>query len=171
VAQPTLHPVADDGRADRAAHGETDTRRRPAAIGVAAGMHDQEGRPRLPAAQGSPKVIGSLEPMEGGEHRERTDVERDDRIGRAAQAASRLRPLRRRADRMERPARVRMRRRKPCVLLRLRLFGWNVRLLIAAISRGHQVGQGGAGSRQVGGRDADPGSTPPLIHNDLSTKP
>jgi hypothetical protein len=28
---------------------------------------------------------------------------------------------------------VRIRRRKPCVLLRFRLFGWNVRLLIAAI--------------------------------------
>ena len=39
------------------------------------------------------------------------------------------RPLRRRAARMARPARVRMRRRKPCVLARRRLFGWKVRLL------------------------------------------
>ncbi len=46
-----------------------------------------------------------------------------------AQVARRLRPLRRRPARIARPARVRMRRRKPCVLLRLRLFGWNVRLL------------------------------------------
>src|SRR5689334_4455373 len=30
---------------------------------------------------------------------------------------------------MARPARVRMRRRKPCVLARRRLFGWKVRLL------------------------------------------
>ena len=30
---------------------------------------------------------------------------------------------------MERPARVRIRRRKPWVLCRRRLFGWNVRLL------------------------------------------
>ncbi len=30
---------------------------------------------------------------------------------------------------MERPARVRMRRRNPCVLWRRRLFGWKVRLL------------------------------------------
>jgi hypothetical protein len=30
---------------------------------------------------------------------------------------------------MARPARVRMRRRKPCVLARRRLLGWNVRLL------------------------------------------
>jgi hypothetical protein len=45
------------------------------------------------------------------------------------QAESSERPLRRRADRMARPARVRMRRRKPCVFARRRLFGWKVRLL------------------------------------------
>ena len=39
------------------------------------------------------------------------------------------RPLRRRAARTARPARVRMRSRKPWVLARRRLFGWNVRLL------------------------------------------
>ena len=47
----------------------------------------------------------------------------------AVQTASRLRPLLRRAERIARPARVRMRRRKPCVLARRRLFGWYVRLL------------------------------------------
>jgi hypothetical protein len=46
-----------------------------------------------------------------------------------AQAESRVRPLVRRAPRIERPARVRMRRRKPWVLARRRLFGWKVRLL------------------------------------------
>lgn len=51
-----------------------------------------------------------------------------------AQVARRLRPLRRRPARIARPARVRMRRRKPCVLLRLRLFGWNVRLLTRTVS-------------------------------------
>ena len=45
------------------------------------------------------------------------------------QAESSTRPLRRRAARMARPARVRMRSRKPCVLARRRLFGWKVRLL------------------------------------------
>jgi hypothetical protein len=45
------------------------------------------------------------------------------------QADSSTRPLRRRAERMARPARVRMRVRKPCVRLRRRLLGWNVRLL------------------------------------------
>jgi hypothetical protein len=42
-----------------------------------------------------------------------------------------VRPLRRRAARIERPARVRMRRRKPCTFARRRLFGWNVLLLMA----------------------------------------
>src|SRR6478736_5833943 len=45
-------------------------------------------------------------------------------------AESSVRPLARRAERMARPARVRMRRRKPCFLARRRLFGWNVRLLM-----------------------------------------
>ena len=45
------------------------------------------------------------------------------------QAESSERPLARRAERMARPARVRMRRRKPWVLARRRLFGWKVRLL------------------------------------------
>jgi hypothetical protein len=42
----------------------------------------------------------------------------------SAQADSLSRPLPRRADRMARPARVRMRSRKPWVLARRRLFGW-----------------------------------------------
>lgn len=45
------------------------------------------------------------------------------------QAVSFSRPLRRREAMIERPARVRIRRRKPWVLARRRLFGWNVRLL------------------------------------------
>lgn len=45
------------------------------------------------------------------------------------QADSDLRPLLRRAEMMERPARVRMRARKPCLRLRRRLLGWKVRLL------------------------------------------
>jgi hypothetical protein len=48
------------------------------------------------------------------------------RSGRS-QADRRARPLRRRAPMMERPARVRIRNRKPWVLARRRLFGWKVR--------------------------------------------
>jgi hypothetical protein len=43
-----------------------------------------------------------------------------------------MRPLARRRAMIERPARVRMRIRKPCVLARLRLFGWNVRFTTTA---------------------------------------
>ncbi len=43
-----------------------------------------------------------------------------------------VRPLRRRAARIARPARVRMRSRKPCVFARRRLLGWKVRLLTVA---------------------------------------
>src|SRR6185312_2520936 len=50
-------------------------------------------------------------------------------LGRQDQALRWSRPLRRRAARMARPARIRMRSRKPCVLARRRLFGWKVRLL------------------------------------------
>ena len=43
---------------------------------------------------------------------------------RAAQTVRRWRPLSRRDFKMARPARVDMRLRKPCVLARLRVFGW-----------------------------------------------
>ena len=52
------------------------------------------------------------------------------------QALSRSRPLCLRAARTARPARVRMRSRKPCVFARRRLFGWNVRLLTEAPGKG-----------------------------------
>ena len=74
---------------------------------------------------------GSATP--GGAHRRREvrplaqSVRR--RQHRRPQAESSERPLRRRAARMLRPARVRIRRRKPWVLARRRLFGWKVRLL------------------------------------------
>ncbi len=50
-----------------------------------------------------------------------------------AQALSSLRPLRRRAEMIDRPARVRMRDRKPCLRLRRRLLGWKVRLVIGLL--------------------------------------
>ena len=42
----------------------------------------------------------------------------------ADQADSRVRPLSRRALRIERPARVLIRARKPCLRARRRVFGW-----------------------------------------------
>jgi hypothetical protein len=63
-----------------------------------------------------------------------------------------VRPLRRRAATMARPARVRIRRRKPCVRLRRRLLGWNVRLLTRKLP---QLAGNGLGWRlQESGLDA-----------------
>jgi hypothetical protein len=45
----------------------------------------------------------------------------------------RLRPFRRRAARIARPARVRIRRRKPWVFARRRVFGWYVRFPLAIV--------------------------------------
>jgi hypothetical protein len=65
-------------------------------------------------AHGHGEVVATAQPTPGRQH---------------PQAESEARPLRRRADRIARPARVRIRSRKPCVFARRRLFGWNVRLL------------------------------------------
>ncbi len=61
-------------------------------------------RRRIRAAGGS---IGPHHPADGG----------------TGQTLTRARPLRRRAASTARPARVRMRSRKPCVFARRRLFG------------------------------------------------
>jgi hypothetical protein len=61
-------------------------------------------------------------------------------LGWQDQALSRSRPLRLRAARTARPARVRMRSRKPCVFARRRLFGWNVRLLTGTPGQGSDEG-------------------------------
>ena len=65
------------------------------------------------------------------------------------QAESSERPLRRRAARMARPARVRMRRRKPWVLARRRLFGWKVRLLTLISVTGGPGWSASAGGRSL----------------------
>src|SRR5439155_6084203 len=70
------------------------------------------------------------------------------------QAARRSRPLARRAETMARPARVRMRRRKPWVFARRRLFGWYVRLLTSGLRLRVRRGLGPA-------RDRAPGSCHP----------
>ncbi len=79
-------------------------------------MHSKQPGPAAAAAPDGRSELGALtQPGRCRQH--------------VAQAESRVRPLVRRAPRMERPARVRMRRRKPWVLARRRLFGWKVRLL------------------------------------------
>jgi hypothetical protein len=49
------------------------------------------------------------------------------------ETVSRLRPLRRLAARIALPALVRIRRRKPCLLARRRVFGWYVRFPLAIL--------------------------------------
>jgi hypothetical protein len=53
------------------------------------------------------------------------------------QADNRLRPFSRRALMMDRPARVRIRARKPCLRARRRVLGWKVRFTAGS---GHDVG-------------------------------
>jgi hypothetical protein len=79
-------------------------------------MHDEPGPAHSPTLPGhQPKIVATGQSSGRGEH--------------ASQADRRLRPLTRRAARIARPARVRMRSRNPWVRDRRRLFGWKVRLL------------------------------------------
>src|SRR5580693_6962926 len=80
------------------------------------------GRARTPSASASVQLreAWAITVAPAGLH------QRQARVG---QTLIRARPLRRRAARTARPARVRMRSRNPCVFARRRLFGWNVRLL------------------------------------------
>ena len=62
--------------------------------------------------------------------------------------------MRRRAEMTARPARVRIRRRKPWVRLRRRLLGWNVRLLTGKLPHhrsAQQIGYGADTARIAGG--------------------
>ena len=120
VPQPPLHPVPADG----VAHGPGDDEARPRRRRVVggerrtAGVHHQAGASGSDAlAQRVAEVSRIAQPRLGRQHRE------------PAQPARRPRPRRRRAEMIARPARVRMRRRKPWVRLRRRLLGWKVRLL------------------------------------------
>jgi hypothetical protein len=121
MAQPALHAVANHRRPDAPIHDEPDGR---CSTDLHAGIRISRKRDVRD---------------EGASNRPRATPDRDaevlaaahamDLIEQRAQADSLERPLRRRDDMIERPARVRMRRRKPCFLERRRLFGWNVRLL------------------------------------------
>lgn len=118
VPQAAFHPIPYDGWTHRPA--DRDTHQCRVRILDAQMMNDHGRRGVAPTpAHGTLEVTGTSKARGGRQHGRRGK----------AQVASRLRPLRRRPAKMARPARVRIRRRKPCVLLRLRLFGWNVRLL------------------------------------------
>ncbi|GEM_PF-6541007 len=81
------------------------------------GQHD--GRHGSPRRTPPAVAVGSQPPAPGNPQNRMT----------GAQAVRRVRPWERRAEMIARPARVRIRSRKPCVFARRRLFGWYVRLL------------------------------------------
>src|SRR5690606_40575909 len=117
----TPHGVSRHRAADRLAHDEAEARRARFA-GVDDVQHvDRARAPRAPPDDRS-IVDPAGEALRSGEH-----------VRRAARdyAESSVRPLLRRAFTIARPARVRIRARKPCFLARRRLLGWKVRLLIA----------------------------------------
>jgi hypothetical protein len=110
-------PVADDGVADVPSHRVRDACR----PGVGAGDPTQaEG----PASAGT----SSGQRLEGATVADRP-----------GQAPRRLRPRARRALSTARPPRVRIRPRKPCVLLRRRLLGWNVRFTHGLLGAGARL--------------------------------
>lgn len=122
LAQPSTHDlpeaslgaIAHDGIAHGLGYDETHAR----SVGIIgnsqAVCHQVLGTHTDPGSEDSSELLAAADPVCFSEH---------------AQAEISERPLRRRAARIERPARVRIRRRKPCFLARLRLLGWNVRLL------------------------------------------
>jgi hypothetical protein len=116
LAKPPPDTVSGHRRADRPTHHESYPGRLTVSDPVGPDeqvTHDARPAGTSTGANGQREVRGASHPVRGRQN----------------QALSRARPLCLRAARMARPARVRMRSRKPCVLARRRLFGWNVRLL------------------------------------------
>jgi hypothetical protein len=99
------------------------------------GMDDQRGPTRSKPSPSRPsEVFRVVHSQQSRQHRWPAG---------GFQADRRARPLRRRAEMIARPARVRIRRRKPWVRLRRRLLGWNVRLLTGKLPPS-------SGTRQLG---------------------
>ena len=155
MSELTAHTVADHGASHRAAHDEA----HPGWLIVARLAEQVRGKQlpsRAAAAAHRPGELGPPpHPRCRGEHRAVTPAPacpRKRRAG-AGQTLTRARPLRRRAARIARPARVRMRSRNPCVFARWRLFGWNVRLLTGTpVQGGLNAGLTGAPVRRAGFR-------------------
>ena len=151
VPQPPGDAVPHDRWTHRLAHHQTDpwgTEDRPTSGRWPELMQGQQGATgTLAAANGSLEIAVGTQAVRGREHRRlrgaglsrgcgpRMGIDRpaSHRCGTDAQADSSSRPLRRRPARIARPARVRIRSRKPWVLARRRLFGWKVRLLMPGL--------------------------------------
>jgi hypothetical protein len=127
----TAHTVAHHSASHSAAHDEADPGRLIVARPAEQVRGDQLPTCAAPAARRRRELGPPPHPRCRGEHRAVTPAPARPRRrpASAGQTLTRARPLRRRAARIARPARVRMRSRNPCVFARRRLFGWNVRLL------------------------------------------
>ena len=144
MAQPPGDPMSGDRAAHGAAHHE------PGACGsvgvrrVRGGeVYDEARTSRAETtSHGGGELVPMSEPRAGRQHRRGP-----------AQAESRSRPLRRRPATMARPARVRIRSRKPCVRARRRLFGWKVRLPLLTSRLSRSTARCGAGRRSALGLD------------------
>ena len=118
---PPAQPVARHRAADTTPSGEPQPRVPDI---VAAHVEDRELAVQTPPPAVDPPVVATrpypLGPLleAGGASGVPRSVQR--------QTDSRLRPLRRRRERIARPCRVLIRRRKPCFFFRRRLFGWYV---------------------------------------------
>ena len=122
-AEPAAQAVAGDGRSHVAADGEGHARRGD-------GRFVQVPAPQHPAPRAASMSAQSLDltPL----------------VDPADQADRRVRPLSRLALMMERPARVRIRARNPCLRARRRVFGWKVRFTYGS---GHVCRSNGGGQR------------------------
>jgi hypothetical protein len=123
LTKPPLNAVSGYRRPNRPAHHESYPGRFPLVKSI---FPDEQMAHHTGPTSTSPGAYGQCE-LRAATH---------PGLSRQDQALSRSRPLRLRAARTARPARVRMRSRKPCVFARRRLFGWNVRLLTEAPGKG-----------------------------------
>jgi hypothetical protein len=156
VPQPAGHPVPGHGVANRTAHHKADSWLlwRDGVIGPRREEKVSDERPAAGTAtlfDRRREVLGAVQSMLSGEHAGGRGTQRSRLEPGRAQADRLERPLRRRVDKIARPALVRIRSRKPWVLARRRLFGWKVRLLTGCSSTGRVVQmQGGSGAQVCG---------------------
>ena len=115
LPQPSAHAIAHDGVSHAPRNRDAQARPRDGPAGEKEDLDVSPGNtyPGGVALFEFPAFAEAVVPGEGlGDGRDRVHT------------VSLLRPLRRRAEMMARPDRVRMRTRNPCVRLRRRLLGW-----------------------------------------------
>jgi hypothetical protein len=126
VLKPAAYAVTVDSRADPTAGDEAGASSF-VRLRSSQPVHHQRSSGRSPPPAGDDVVLRTgPDASPGGQHARSDPLDQADRT---------RRPLERRPARMARPARVRMRSRKPWVLARRRLFGWKVRLLTTTPQR------------------------------------